>query len=205
MSVKTATTFSSPLGKLVVPCAAKQALGVGCFCQGRSQTAHQVWELHAPPSLAWVGVVLCPAADCGPLLLPRLITRQHLGPQPRAWSLPWYTNRGPLQNGVFATAATGPWVACLAPACSPGLGTPCPWLAELPPLASSTPPVGATCSPHCAACSMLHCSPCLPTCLVVVLVWLWPPCPCSTQLPAQPWWAGWAQLPAQPLCAWLVG
>ncbi|GFH31873.1 hypothetical protein HaLaN_30995 [Haematococcus lacustris] len=28
----------------------------------------------------------------------------------------------------------------------PGLGTPCPWLAELPALASSTAPAGATCS-----------------------------------------------------------
>ncbi|GFH31080.1 hypothetical protein HaLaN_30048, partial [Haematococcus lacustris] len=34
-----------------------------------------------------------------------------------------------------AATAPGPWVACLAPACSPGQGTPCPWLAELPGLA----------------------------------------------------------------------
>ncbi|GFH14654.1 hypothetical protein HaLaN_10752 [Haematococcus lacustris] len=67
------------------------------------------------------------------------------------------------------------------------------------PLAGSTPcsgtstaPVGATCSPHCAACSALHCSPCPATCLAVVLALPWQPCPC-------PWWAGWAQLPlAQP-------
>ncbi|GFH14854.1 hypothetical protein HaLaN_10980 [Haematococcus lacustris] len=31
-----------------------------------------------------------------------------------------------------AAAPPGPWEACLAPACSPGQGTPCPWLAELP-------------------------------------------------------------------------
>ncbi|KAJ9527564.1 hypothetical protein QJQ45_025839 [Haematococcus lacustris] len=45
----------------------------------------------------------------------------------------------------------GSWVACLAPVCTPSLGTPCPWLAELPALASNTASVGATCSPQCAA------------------------------------------------------
>ncbi|GFH14656.1 hypothetical protein HaLaN_10754 [Haematococcus lacustris] len=103
-----------------------------------------------------------------------------------------------------AAAAPGPWVACLAYACSLGQGTLCPWLVELPGLASSTAPVGATCSPQCAACSALHCSPCPATCLAVVLALPWQPCPC-------PWWAGWAQLPAQPwcaccaCCAWLEG
>ncbi|KAL6762075.1 hypothetical protein V8C86DRAFT_2524692, partial [Haematococcus lacustris] len=45
---------------------------------------------------------------------------------------------------------------------------------------------------------LLHCSPCLATCLAVVLAWLLQPCPCLC-----PWWAGWAQLPAR--CAWLAG
>ncbi|GFH12534.1 tiny macrocysts protein C [Haematococcus lacustris] len=53
-----------------------------------------------------------------------------------------------LSNGykdsmdAMAAAAAGPWVACLAAACSPGQGTPCPWLAASPALASSTAPVG---------------------------------------------------------------
>ncbi|GFH12843.1 hypothetical protein HaLaN_08605 [Haematococcus lacustris] len=63
-------------------------------------------------------------------------------------------------------AAPGPLVACLAAACTPGLGTPCPWLAASPALASSTAPVGATCSHQCTACSALHCSPCPATCLM---------------------------------------
>ncbi|GFH29626.1 hypothetical protein HaLaN_28315 [Haematococcus lacustris] len=41
-------------------------------------------------------------------------------------------------------AAARPWVPGLVPACSPGQGTPCPWLAELPALATSTAPLGAT-------------------------------------------------------------
>ncbi|GFH09704.1 hypothetical protein HaLaN_04895 [Haematococcus lacustris] len=49
-----------------------------------------------------------------------------------------------------AAAAAGPWEAYLAAACSPGQGTPCPWLAALPGLADSTAPAGATCSPQCA-------------------------------------------------------
>ncbi|GFH07510.1 hypothetical protein HaLaN_02322 [Haematococcus lacustris] len=98
-----------------------------------------------------------------------------------------------LKKGAHTTvpqqaAAARPWVACLSAACSPGLGTPCPWLAASPALASSTAPMGATCSPQCAACSALHCSPCPATCLAVVS------CLC-------PWWAGWAQLPASLWCA----
>ncbi|GFH18648.1 hypothetical protein HaLaN_15488 [Haematococcus lacustris] len=99
-------------------------------------------------------------------------------------------------------AAAGPWVACLAAACTPGQGTPCPWPAELPALASSTAPVGATCSPQCAACSALHCSPCPATCLAAVLALPWQPCPWPCLCPL------WAQLPAQPqcaCCAWLAG
>ncbi|GFH21080.1 hypothetical protein HaLaN_18315 [Haematococcus lacustris] len=44
-------------------------------------------------------------------------------------------------------AAAGPWLACLAAACSPGQGAPCTWLAELPGLATSTAP-GATTGHH---------------------------------------------------------
>ncbi|GFH24822.1 hypothetical protein HaLaN_22684 [Haematococcus lacustris] len=91
------------------------------------------------------------------------------------------------QRGAHTTvpqqaAAAGSWVACLAAACTQGQGTPCPWLAALPALASSTAPVVATCSPQCAACSALHCSPCPATCLALPL--------------AQPWCA---------CCAWLAG
>ncbi|GFH31870.1 hypothetical protein HaLaN_30991 [Haematococcus lacustris] len=70
------------------------------------------------------------------------------------------------------------------------------------PLAISTAPAGATCSPQCAACSAPHCTPCPATCQAVVLAWLWQPCPCPR---LHPCWAGWAQLPAQPRCAWLEG
>ncbi|GFH29365.1 hypothetical protein HaLaN_28011 [Haematococcus lacustris] len=61
-----------------------------------------------------------------------------------------------LNNGGHTTVpqqavAAGPWVACLATACSPGRGTPCPWLAELSALATSTAPADAICSPQCAA------------------------------------------------------
>ncbi|GFH11598.1 hypothetical protein HaLaN_07123, partial [Haematococcus lacustris] len=113
----------------------------------------------------------------------------------------WATMHG--HNGWAHTtvpqqaAAAGPWVACLAAACTPSQGTPCPWLAELPGLARSTAPAAATCSPQCAACSMLHCSPCPATCLAAVLAWLWQPCPWPCLCP---WWA---QLPA--CCAWLEG
>ncbi|GFH21818.1 hypothetical protein HaLaN_19188 [Haematococcus lacustris] len=42
----------------------------------------------------------------------------------------------------LATAAVaGPSRACLAPACSPGQGTPCPWLAASPALTTETAPV----------------------------------------------------------------
>ncbi|GFH07796.1 hypothetical protein HaLaN_02652 [Haematococcus lacustris] len=102
------------------------------------------------------------------------------------------------KHALIRAAAAGPWVACVAAACSLGLGTPCPWLAALPALASSTAPAGATCSPQCAAYSVQHCSPCPATCLAVVPAWLWQhwSCPCSAQLPAQPWCA---------CCAWLAG
>ncbi|GFH18549.1 hypothetical protein HaLaN_15372 [Haematococcus lacustris] len=45
----------------------------------------------------------------------------------------------------------------------------CSLTLELPGLANSIAPVDATCSPQCAACSALHCSPCPATCLAVVL------------------------------------
>ncbi|GFH12592.1 hypothetical protein HaLaN_08305 [Haematococcus lacustris] len=113
------------------------------------------------------------------------------------------------QRGAHTTvpqqaAAAGPWMPCLAAACSPGQGTPCPWLAASPALATSTAPAAATCSPHGAACSALHCSPCPATCLTAVLAWLWQPCPRPCLCPQ---WAGCAQLPAQPwcaCCAWLA-
>ncbi|GFH17411.1 hypothetical protein HaLaN_14044 [Haematococcus lacustris] len=96
----------------------------------------------------------------------------------------------PSDGGAHTTvpqeaAAAGPWVACLAAACSPGLGTPYPWLAASLALATSTAPADATCSPQCAACSMLHCSPCPATCLA--------------ELAAQPWCACCA------CCGWLAG
>ncbi|GFH18387.1 senescence domain-containing protein [Haematococcus lacustris] len=52
----------------------------------------------------------------------------------------------------------------------------------------------------------LHLSLLLPltTCVAVVLAWLWQPCPGPCLCP---WWAVWAQLPAQPqcaCCAWLA-
>ncbi|GFH22642.1 hypothetical protein HaLaN_20137 [Haematococcus lacustris] len=71
-------------------------------------------------------------------------------------SLQSNTNCGPLQSSLKvgahttvpqqAAAAAEPGVACLAAACSPGQGTPCPWLAASLALASSTAPAGATCS-----------------------------------------------------------
>ncbi|GFH23606.1 hypothetical protein HaLaN_21241 [Haematococcus lacustris] len=64
--------------------------------------------------------------------------------------------------------------------------------------ATSTASTG---SPKCAACSALHCSLCLLTCLAVRLVRPRQPCPC---LGLCPWWAGWAQLPVQPWCARLA-
>ncbi|GFH10391.1 hypothetical protein HaLaN_05697 [Haematococcus lacustris] len=124
--------------------------------------------------------------------------------------LEWGSVCRQLEKGAHTTvpqqaAAAGPWVGGLAAPCSPGQGTPCPWLAELPAVATNTAPVGATCPPQCAACSALHCSPCPATCQAAVLAWPeqlgLEPCLC-------PWWAGWAQLPAQPWCAccsWLAG
>ncbi|GFH19687.1 hypothetical protein HaLaN_16672 [Haematococcus lacustris] len=109
------------------------------------------------------------------------------------------------QQATAADAAVGPWVVGLAAACTPGQGTPCPWLADLSALATSTAPVGATCSHQCAACAALHCSLGPATSLAVVPAWLWQPCscPCPCLCPK------WAQLPlAQPwcaCCAWLAG
>ncbi|GFH20720.1 hypothetical protein HaLaN_17887 [Haematococcus lacustris] len=66
-------------------------------------------------------------------------------------------------------------------ACSPGLGTPCPWLAELPALATSKAPAGATCSPQCAECFNAALQSL--SSMVVVPACLWQPCLC-------PMWAG---------------
>ncbi|GFH28323.1 hypothetical protein HaLaN_26797, partial [Haematococcus lacustris] len=49
---------------------------------------------------------------------------------------PEYLKKGAHTTVPQQTADAGPWVACLAPACSPGQGTPCPWLAELSDLAT---------------------------------------------------------------------
>ncbi|KAJ9506500.1 hypothetical protein QJQ45_019624, partial [Haematococcus lacustris] len=62
----------------------------------------------------------------------------------------------------------GSWAGGRAAACSPATqGIPCPWLGKPPALAASAAPAGAACSPQCTACSKLHCSPCLATCLAV--------------------------------------
>ncbi|GFH27342.1 protein kinase domain-containing protein [Haematococcus lacustris] len=66
-----------------------------------------------------------------------------------------------------APAPVGLWVLGLAAPRSPGLHTPCPWLAVLTGQATSTALAGAICSPQCASCSVMQCSPCLALCLDV--------------------------------------
>ncbi|GFH18358.1 hypothetical protein HaLaN_15152, partial [Haematococcus lacustris] len=72
-----------------------------------------------------------------PLLYsPSFLTRAYIGVGPLGTT----QRKGTTVPQQAATA--GPWVACLAAACSPAQGT--PWLAASAALATSTAPVGAT-------------------------------------------------------------
>ncbi|GFH05848.1 hypothetical protein HaLaN_00379, partial [Haematococcus lacustris] len=89
------------------------------------------------------------------------------------------------QQAAIAAAA-GPWVACLAPACSPGQGTHGPWLAELSALATTQlkrpPPalpnalyiercITLPAQPQCACCAWLA-GKCWAQALRLQAVWL---------------------------------
>ncbi|GFH23027.1 hypothetical protein HaLaN_20575 [Haematococcus lacustris] len=111
--------------------------------------------LNLEPSLQW-------NTQCGPLQNGVLsVWSSHAHGMHMAYT--WHTHGGAANGGGGHMLNKGephttvpqwawPWLACLAAACSPGLGTSCPWLAAHPGLASSTAPVRATGSPQCAAC-----------------------------------------------------